>query len=927
MSNQKRSLWILAALSVLTMGQPAFGLPHSALIQSARQDRLGPFTGIRWFCPDGTTRSQKNPCPKGVQHGVLKKEFGTLEKTDHLFLAPILAQTKFDAFWNADRQHSRAIQYLITRFLVGVDGGWIEQKSQYARGLRQIEDESEWAGKFLRFAASSDARVGSQYFLMRQLVRGLPEVGRSDALTQIRNLSEEIANRSPAFGPIRARIHSGASAGDVARVREFSQSATLTPASRAKLDQLASVMTTYFNLDFGHLPRTHAGILARMTEIGALMRDLRHEALSGGPADRVRRLQLSLLLEDEALRLASIGVPVTAAEAIPWGRALVEIALGAGFISEWEFAQINNELNLKVEGNAVAGPAWDRWVSRLSDVTVWGSQMVVATFEDEQNRYASFEPLVRTYSDDVVRRSVLLPLGRLVAALSVGREEGGKSGIRGMTPGVAYGPLVVSTSDEKEVDPKSILAISGSPSLVSPVAGIITTEAGNPVAHIQLLARNLGIPSAVVLPEKWATVERFSGQSVFLAVSSKGKVVFKPNSQLTTAEWDLVKARVQESKFITIPTDRMATGDLRIRSLFDLLADDSGVTTGPKAANLGQLSHFFPEMVPPGVVVPFGRFYQQMNQKMPGQASSYWQFVQDTETLATRLKTEGKPPAIIESQILSRYQVLRSAIEKMAFTREFEIALASAFSATVGKWGDTLAFVRSDTNMEDLKDFTGAGLNLTVPNVRSRAEIERSIRQVWASVYSDRSYQWRQKYVTNASQIMSSVLIQKTVPSEKSGVVLTTRLDGGPVDGATMSFNQGVSGAVDSQRAETWVAHVDGRMRLVAPARERTAKRTLPQGGVTDGLVLLNHPVLSDAERAQLWVMIQNVRAKGPILSQVGISAPYDMEMAFAGGKLWLLQLRPISQSKRVRKIQYLTDLDAHSGPSWSVSVTEKIRW
>ena len=51
-------------------------------------------------------------------------------------------------------------------------------------------------------------------------------------------------------------------------------------------------------------------------------------------------------------------------------------------------------------------------------------------------------------------------------------------------------------------------------------------------------------------------------------------------------------------------------------------------------------------------------------------------------------------------------------------------------------------FVRSDTNAEDLPQFTGAGLNLTVPNVVGAGEIEQALKDVWASPFSERAYDW-----------------------------------------------------------------------------------------------------------------------------------------------------------------------------------------
>ena len=44
--------------------------------------------------------------------------------------------------------------------------------------------------------------------------------------------------------------------------------------------------------------------------------------------------------------------------------------------------------------------------------------------------------------------------------------------------------------------------------------------------------------------------------------------------------------------------------------------------------------------------------------------------------------------------------------------------------------------MRSDTNVEDLPGFTGAGLNLTVFNIVGFDNIVKAISEVWASPYT-----------------------------------------------------------------------------------------------------------------------------------------------------------------------------------------------
>jgi len=75
--------------------------------------------------------------------------------------------------------------------------------------------------------------------------------------------------------------------------------------------------------------------------------------------------------------------------------------------------------------------------------------------------------------------------------------------------------------------------------------------------------------------------------------------------------------------------------------------------------------------------------------------------------------------------------------------------------------------------MEDLKYFTGPGLNLTLFNVVDKAKVIQGIKDVWASPYTERSFKWRQKYLLNPENVFPSILIIPSVDVDYSGVLIT----------------------------------------------------------------------------------------------------------------------------------------------------------
>ena len=83
---------------------------------------------------------------------------------------------------------------------------------------------------------------------------------------------------------------------------------------------------------------------------------------------------------------------------------------------------------------------------------------------------------------------------------------------------------------------------------------------------------------------------------------------------------------------------------------------------------------------------------------------------------------------------------LRSWIETVDPGTGFEAQLRWNLENTFGANDRQGVFVRSDTNVEDLPGFSGAGLNLTLPNVVGFENVVAAIQKVWASPFSARAF-------------------------------------------------------------------------------------------------------------------------------------------------------------------------------------------
>ncbi|MCU0822168.1 MAG: phosphoenolpyruvate synthase, partial [Spirochaetes bacterium] len=612
-------------------------------------------------------------------------------------------------------------------------------------------------------------------------------------------------------------------------------------------------------------------------------------------------------------------------------------AAGCGFIEliEWDLVSPLIDFNPAVEQISIEKLGGQ--VVTYRRLVDWSTAMVRAQYMETAVLYNSFEPLVSGFIDDRVRSSIALHFGNAAALLEdfYSRRADIKNNIfnlstqnqvRGMNPGFARGKLNVIAGNFYSINfsKDGIYVLMSPPANLKPVAGIATVSEGNAVSHVQLLARNLGIPNAVLSQELLEDLQQFYGMEIFFAVSPRGTVIMKKAEDMDQREKDLFIHQKTLNGRIAVPVKNINLKTDKLLSLNKIRARHSGIICGPKAANLGELRYLFPENVAPGFVIPFGIFNTHMRQKMPDSNMSYMDFL--AQTFAKKGKTE-EPPEESEKRILSRLSDLREAIKKMPVKSTFIDDMRTAFEEIFdAPSGGAPVFIRSDTNVEDLKDFTGAGLNLTVPNVVAEKDIFQAIRDVWASPYTERSYMWRQRFLTNPEHVYPSILVLKSINCNKSGVVITTGLNTGHNENITVSFSRGVGGAVEGQSAEMYEVYPDGKYLFLSPSREPVYK-TLPRtGGIKTVYAAFSKTILNKDELEDILDVSKKICGRLPFIPEIGSKGPYDIEMGFINHKLWLFQARPFVENRAAKSSEYLRSLDPVVPKGLSIMLDESIK-
>jgi phosphoenolpyruvate synthase/pyruvate phosphate dikinase len=199
--------------------------------------------------------------------------------------------------------------------------------------------------------------------------------------------------------------------------------------------------------------------------------------------------------------------------------------------------------------------------------------------------------------------------------------------------------------------------------------------------------------------------------------------------------------------------------------------------------------------------------------------------------------------------------------------------------------------VRSSAVDEDGSEASFAGQHLTLLNVPSAEELGAALREIWWSANSDSAITYRQR-VGLFTRPSVAVVVQTLLDPDVAGVMFTQN----PVTGADervieASWGLGESVVQGSVIPDNFRVDRSGEVIECTPGVKKVAIRTLPEGGTAEEDVspeLVEQRCLDDAEVAQLN------RLAGQCEDVYGHAR--DIEWAFAGGALYLLQCRAITR-------------------------------
>lgn len=298
------------------------------------------------------------------------------------------------------------------------------------------------------------------------------------------------------------------------------------------------------------------------------------------------------------------------------------------------------------------------------------------------------------------------------------------------------------------------------------------------------------------------------------------------------------------------------------------------VLVGGKGANLGEMSRAGMP-IPPGfcvTVAGFDAFIQQTDQ-----ADTYFQAL-----------------ANLTTDDLDEIRRVSGAFREHLLAVPIPDEVAQEVIDTWRTLGEGYGYaVRSSATAEDLPSASFAGQQDTFLNVRGEQELLESVRKCWTSLFTDRAVLYRIQNEFDHRQVQLSVVVQRMVASEVSGTLFTADPVSGHRQMISIDASFGLGEALVAGLVTPDNYKIDKRgWRLIDKqiSEKKVAICPKPDGGVTReelGEDKRNAQALNNDQIIQLAHFAEEIERH--------YGAPQDIEWGIEGGKIFILQSRPIT--------------------------------
>ncbi|MBN2909565.1 phosphoenolpyruvate synthase [Polycladomyces sp. WAk] len=293
---------------------------------------------------------------------------------------------------------------------------------------------------------------------------------------------------------------------------------------------------------------------------------------------------------------------------------------------------------------------------------------------------------------------------------------------------------------------------------------------------------------------------------------------------------------------------------------------------GGKGANLGELSKAgFP--VPGGFCVT---------------TYAYQDFIATSPEMDTLLNELNELDPNDLTQLRKLGERIRTHLQQLEIPARLRNEIIHAWE-TVGK--EHAYAVRSSATAEDLPTASFAGQQDTYLNIRGQDELLRHIRKCWASLFTDRAISYRAKNGFDHRQVYLSVVVQRMVNPEISGILFTADPVNGNRQVVSIDASFGLGEAIVSGMVSADLYKVKaGKIIHKNISEKKIAIYSLPEGGT----VKKDLPPDQQTKHALTDSQILRLAELGKRIEK-HFGSPQDIEFCIENGKIFVVQSRPIT--------------------------------
>lgn len=334
----------------------------------------------------------------------------------------------------------------------------------------------------------------------------------------------------------------------------------------------------------------------------------------------------------------------------------------------------------------------------------------------------------------------------------------------------------VDDLDSLTPNPNEIIILDKTPLVLPRVKGVIVSELQTPLSHLVLLGRNRKIPIAaqknIWENEKLNYLIEQGVEFEVLKDSFGLKLITDPITENSNVE------------IIQLPMDTSVHKIIDLSTIPDLGIEKIGSKAFHYSLlyqiSLKKKSFKVPEY---GMAIPY--FF-------------YWQHFISSGANKLVPKLTAATTVDKEKEILKE---MRKLIKEYPVNK----GLLDSIDTRLKKQNRFTAFrFRSSTNAEDLPEFNGAGLYDSETGIIGDKEksIEKAIKKVWASTWSERAYYERKYFGIDQQSISMGVLVHRSFPNEEANGVVVTQNIYRSTGGITVNVQKGEASVVMPKNGE-----------------------------------------------------------------------------------------------------------------------------